>query len=84
MDPKFILYPNPASDQTIVHYDLYKPDDLNICVQNPLGETLYEETKIGLVKGSFDLDFSKYPNGIYTINLQTSSTSKTLKLIKAE
>ena len=82
VDPEFILFPNPTLRHTIVHYNLFKPDDLKICIQNPLGETLFEEIRTNLIKGSIELDFSKYPNGIYMINLQTSSVSKTMKLIK--
>jgi hypothetical protein len=69
------LFPNPTQDRINIK--------LALEASYNLGSVLGQEMQKGdLVKGNNELDISSLPNGVYFLNVKTSSGSATKKIIK--
>ncbi len=77
------IYPNPTKGKTTIAYSLPENAVANsqIVVRNMLG-TIVMEVPIHEVKGSKNIDFSSYPNGVYFYSITNNGkVYQTKKLI---
>lgn len=76
-------YPNPFNPMTRIEFHLPKDGFVNLTVYDVLGnkiETLTNEKKpAGIYEETFDA--SDYPSGIYYCRIQSTESSKTIKMI---
>lgn len=77
--PSFAVYPNPASSFVNIDLSQLSDTDVHISIIDYTGRTIYSERHTATQKYSFDL--SKYPSGIYFINITGEKTSIAKKLI---
>ncbi|MBK0404062.1 T9SS type A sorting domain-containing protein [Adhaeribacter sp. BT258] len=77
------VYPNPFTDNVTVTLDAKPVKNLNISVQNLLGQTLQEE-KFKNVNASFrkTILLQNLPAGIYLLHLQADGKLMTRKIVK--
>lgn len=78
------LYPNPATDNVNVQFDLNQNSDVEINVLNLNGQTLYSKKLNRIQKGeqNIELPVSNLSSGIYMISVKTNDGKYLGKLIK--
>lgn len=79
-DNTFSVYPNPAADIMILNLAAITDENVHVRVTDVAGNVIYEKGP-----GTLDLislDVSKYPDGIYFINISGGSTFVSRKFIK--
>jgi len=76
-------YPNPFNPFTSIQFDMPFASKVNLSVFNLKGEKIKELTNNLYEPGQYTLvwDGGKYPSGMYFIKMQTSSYSKTTKVL---
>jgi len=75
-------YPNPASNQITIEYDLKFDTDVWIMVYNPLGEVIYStksQTNAGFQK--YIIDVTQFNRGIYFFNVSLGSKKQCHKIL---
>ncbi|MES2678507.1 MAG: T9SS type A sorting domain-containing protein [Bacteroidota bacterium] len=78
----FDVYPNPASESAFLKVNALKAFDSKLTVYNSLGAVVSEkQLTISEGKNNIDLKVESYPTGIYFINIKTSESSVTKRLI---
>jgi len=82
----FILYqnhPNPFNNATIISYQLYIPEEVELSVYDITGRELLKLTEKKQQPGTHNirLDMSKYSSGLYFYQLKTNNRSETRKLL---
>lgn len=82
----FILYqnhPNPFNNTTIISYQLYIPEEVELSVYDITGRELLKLTEKKQQPGTHNirLDMSKYSSGLYFYQLKTNIRSETRKLL---
>lgn len=77
------IYPNPASSDVFVKYNITKNSDVNVSVHNMLGETVYSSGTVSKQSGDHKakLDLNGLSDGVYFLKLQTDNKTYTQKLI---
>lgn len=79
------LYPNPATQDTRVSFDLEKKEQVNIVVQDIVGHTLFTVFSGALLTGHHEFAISeiggKLPAGAYVVNLTAGKQTIAKKLI---
>jgi hypothetical protein len=76
------VYPNPASESAFLRLNALKASDSKVTVYNSLGAVVSEkQVYINEGKNNIDLKVENYPTGIYFINIKTSESSVTKRLI---
>ncbi len=76
------VYPNPASESAFLKLNALKASDSKVTVYNSLGAVVSEkQVYISEGKNNIDLKIENYPTGIYFINIKTSESSVTKRLI---
>ena len=73
LDRQLAVYPNPNTGQFTVELDLEEPSDLQIELNNVLGQRVYQNR---LQKQSYwrkEFDMTSYSKGIYMLNIATES-----------
>jgi len=76
------LYPNPASNQIELEFDLDDSRDVNISIQNAVGQRVYSEitfVETGEIKS---LDVATLPTGVYFVHLQLGEYHMTKRFVK--
>jgi hypothetical protein len=72
------VYPNPANDQIII----ITQEDINeVTIINYLGQKVYEIN--GVESKKYIINSSKFPIGIYIVNIKTSSREYSRKVVIA-
>jgi len=69
---KFIVFPNPASDQAFIRFDKPVKGEVRIEMFNNLGSLVYT----GIIPGTDtagEIMTDKYPDGLYIIRVTTGS-----------
>ena len=79
----FNVYPNPASDKTIVSFSIEEGAEVNLTVFNKLGQQVNQMALGYLSGGTYeaDLDLSAYPAGMYLVQLRQGKHTSITKLI---
>ena len=78
-----IIAPNPTKDLIKINYNLKEKSELTFVLSNNIGQQLYSfiiNNEFGANQETIDL--SKYPVGIYFLNINTDGTQKTIKVLK--
>ncbi|MEO5572139.1 MAG: S8/S53 family peptidase [Bacteroidia bacterium] len=78
----FSTFPNPASDQVTLNFNLSDPSEVSLVVYNSIGEEVYKiKRKVGQTgKQSLVLNTKNFENGVYFINLKENGRSSSQKL----
>lgn len=76
------LYPNPAADYSNLRFELTKENKVAITVTDITGKTLYATQATNMTAGAHELTIptTGFANGIYFVNLKTTSGNETIKL----
>ncbi|MEJ2105095.1 MAG: T9SS type A sorting domain-containing protein [Ignavibacteriaceae bacterium] len=76
-------YPNPFNPVTIIKFSISNSDLVQIQIMNILGQVVAVSYKNKVSPGTYEVKFngSNLPSGIYFYRLETSSFSKTKKLL---
>ena len=76
------VYPNPTHDKLNVEFEIRKVSEVSIKLHNLLGQTVLSENK-NLSAGhcKIQLDISEFNPGIYLLDINNESESKTHKII---
>lgn len=83
LNSNLFLFPNPASDLINLEYLLQTNDNLNISVFNTIGQVIYStNSKAKAGTNKMTLDISNLSTGIYIVQLQGNTVSKSIKFIK--
>ncbi|WP_214226565.1 T9SS type A sorting domain-containing protein [Pedobacter sp. B4-66] len=78
----FIVYPNPASSQTKLEFDLINDDLVNIQLVNNAGQTVRNiSLKMLAGKANYILPLSGYPSGLYYVVIKASRRTYSEKLV---
>jgi len=79
---ELFVYPNPTSDQINVQFP-FKIGYGSIIIYNSVGEIIKELSDIDFSKDLFQYDFTRFPSGVYYLNLKsTNGFNSTSLLIK--
>ncbi len=78
----FKIYPNPASDNATIMFELKQAENVKVNVTNMLGETVFTADNGNMTAGkhSMNLDASKYAAGMYFVSFTVGSKQITEKL----
>lgn len=76
------VYPNPATTQLNVIYDLAELKDAAILIQDITGRTVVNSIKINNTFGNRMIDINHLPNGVYVLNFTNGQINKSVKFIK--
>ncbi len=82
--PLMNIYPNPASTNVIIDYQLPAPTKINLSLYNLAGQFLSTLEGSELQESgnyNFEININDYPKGIYFIRLQTAQTQIIEKLV---
>jgi photosystem II stability/assembly factor-like uncharacterized protein len=83
IEPELIcFYPNPVSDQLTIEISNEIKDNLTIRIFSIDGKLLINKRYSGLHQDKLILDLSGLSSGLYLLNCQGSSVSKSYKLVK--
>ena len=82
-DDQITLYPNPATDELYLNFNLQKKSVVTIELIDILGQTLIQKNK-GMVTESFteQMDISKLSNGVYFIKTTLENKTTFIKFVK--
>jgi hypothetical protein len=79
-----MVYPNPASDDAQVTFQLKAPTAASIVIRNLEGKVIQEifnENNAAAGVYTAQLSLQQYASGIYLVELNTGKESKVVKLI---
>jgi PKD repeat protein len=81
-DLGFEVYPNPTMGKFTIEFNPCSPISINIDILNVFGTSLFAEKAL-LINGKFDkiIDFSRMPNGVYFIKIETGFGSLIRKVV---
>ena len=74
------IFPNPANEVTRVYFDFESSTDLNIRLQNTLGQTLQERQINNALNGSVQLKVSDLATGVYLLHITDGNRKMTKRL----
>ena len=77
----WVLAPNPADDDVTVLYNFSTPQNAILQVSNNVGDVINIQKRENIQSGTFTIDVSAYPTGIYNINLQHGRFYETKRLL---
>ena len=77
----WVIAPNPADDDVTVLYNFSTPQNATLQVSNNVGDVIQIQKREGVQSGTFTIDVSAYPTGIYNINLQHGRFYETKRLL---
>ncbi|MBC7554385.1 MAG: T9SS type A sorting domain-containing protein [Taibaiella sp.] len=77
------LYPNPATDETNLYFNLGQSEPVNISLMNMAGNKIYEHVLPQCPEGRHKvaLPVASFPAGIYIVNLSVAGMHKSIKLL---
>jgi hypothetical protein len=77
-------YPNPFTNETIMHYTLQQPTDVRVEIRDITGKTIYEEFFPNQTMGNhqFRWDASQIAAGLYQCTFTTEHGQQTQQLIR--
>lgn len=78
----FQIYPNPVSDQLRMDFNFDKTiENLHLNLVDLTGKITHRETLKNYAAGNLQLDMSKYPSGVYFLNIQADEQMTTQKVV---
>jgi thiol-disulfide isomerase/thioredoxin len=81
---QFELYPNPATSQTTVSFQLNKTSDVTVNVVNAMGQVVQStfNQNLSATEHTFTINTENLSRGIYTVNIISDAGITTQKLTK--
>lgn len=80
---EFFIYPNPATNNFTIEFNLIDNKNVSIELKNILGQTIKEiSTSLSPGKNSIEIDLSDLPKGVYFVQLQSNSKLYSKKVIR--
>ncbi|MGZ4055295.1 MAG: T9SS type A sorting domain-containing protein [Bacteroidia bacterium] len=77
------IYPNPATNQITIEFDLIETKNAVIEIRNILGQIVFTETVRNITgKQAKSINISEFSNGVYFVRLQNNNQTITKKFIK--
>jgi hypothetical protein len=76
------VYPNPALDEFIVHWEGGKGKDGVLEISNALGQVILRQNLDFDGEGKFLVDASSFPAGLWLVTMKGKSSGKSQKIIK--
>ncbi|NVO02905.1 MAG: C10 family peptidase [Bacteroidetes bacterium] len=78
----FCIFPNPATNNLNLKFDVNSTQNINIKLNNITGQTVYADSKSNF-NGTFDktIDVSSLSKGVYFVNILTEKASITRKIV---
>ncbi len=79
----FSIYPNPATDNMQVNFNLNEAKNVNISIYNTLGALVFSNNKGQLSSGNhaIDINVSSLAKGVYYMKLQAGENNISKKLV---
>ena len=80
----FVLYPNPASENTTIAFDIVEKNKVSISVYDVLGNLvsiISQENEFEKGNNTISLNTSNLSSGIYYISLEVNGAKETKKLV---
>lgn len=84
-DQSFTIYPNPATDQCTIHFNLEKESSVTVMLYNSLGKPVRMiAANQYLEKGMNEVEFAvnELPAGVYIAEIRMNEQVKRMKLLK--
>lgn len=80
----FAVYPNPATDNITISYNLDEASDVQLRVYNVLGEIVKSQFMSNVEAGvhNYSVNLDDMPMGIYLFSLNTKQGLKTARVVK--
>jgi hypothetical protein len=77
------MYPNPAKDQTTIHFALANASHVSINVYDIRGKEMASLINADLKQGDYtkSLNTSSFSRGIYTVKIVTDKGAENIKLV---
>ena len=84
MNSTLSVYPNPATNQISIEFDLIETKNTSIEIKNVLGQTVKTTPNSSFQKGTnkIEMDVSEFSQGIYFVQLQSGNKIINQKFIK--
>ena len=82
-----VLYPNPATDEVRLSFNLAKTGHVKIALYNQMGIELFETGQLyhsGKINETIQLNELNLSQGVYYITVYTESSKETIKLLKVK
>ena len=77
------IYPNPSSNEIIIEFEQNNSENIQITIQNVLGQTVYSESmRASIDKQTKILDISSLQNGLYFVQLKDHDVVYSVRFIK--
>jgi len=77
----WVLSPNPADDEVTVLFSFSSPQNAVMQISNNSGAVVQIQKRDNVQSGTFTIDVSAYPTGVYNINLQHGRYNNTKRLL---
>ena len=75
------LFPNPTSGMVNVNVNLMNRDDVTIKVTNSIGQSVSTVSETNTFGGTYVMDLTAEPNGVYFIEVQTGTEVVTRRIV---
>lgn len=75
------VYPNPTNGNVNVYLKLNTVDDVSIRAFNTMGQVLTTSSATNTTGGTYSLDLSNQPAGLYFVEVSTGTTTRTFKVL---
>jgi len=75
------LAPNPSDDEVTVYFSFSEKQNATLQVSNNVGEVINIQKRDGIQSGTFTIDVSAYPTGVYNVNLQHGRLMDTKRVL---
>ena len=75
------VFPNPTDGNINVYLKLKTNDDVNIRVFNPIGQLITSQNSTNTNGGTYNFDLSGQATGLYFVEVNAGSLTKTFKIV---
>lgn len=78
-----VVYPNPTADFATINFDINSDCEATIQLIDVTGKIIYSKDMGNIVAGNHNqrIDCSNLSNGIYFVNIKTTNSNRTVKLV---
>lgn len=80
---QFDIYPNPATDRSMVDFTLESKENVVLEVYNQIGAVVYTRNEGAMAAGeyTFEIPTAGFASGVYTVNVKTDAGNSLKKLV---
>ncbi|WP_224488683.1 reprolysin-like metallopeptidase [Robertkochia flava] len=77
----FLVYPNPVNTNLFIH-TMEQNTTLELNIYSVTGQRIWNQSAVTNATGKAEVNVSELPNGVYLLEIDGTSTNKTIKLVK--